>query len=145
MKSGKKEQRRYAFHARVIHRKKLRELRRQRQQELMARRREARLARGPSTLDPRKILRFELAPQTKIESLGPQVKILLKEFGHPEALVTDESLVWDMLRDGRKLVAIRRKLKIAISTKDYIFAVAERLAAKRKYKQRRHPQSDGAD
>ena len=132
MKTNTLAQRRYAAHAWHIRRNERSRARRLAYEKERLARRQAREAQGQKPFDPRLARRMELGSQTRIEDLWPQVNVLLKAFGYPGALVTDESLVWDMLRDGRKLVAIRRKLKVPISTRDYIFVVAERLAAKRK-------------
>jgi hypothetical protein len=129
MKSDQRQRQQCAKYARLIRRNKRRDLRVRRFEDLREERRAARAA-GLPIRNSGPISRVELAPQIRIDNLRPQIKILLKAFGHPEALVTDESLVWDMLWDGKKLVAIRRKLKIPIATNDYIFSVAERLRAR---------------
>ncbi len=132
MKTSHREQERYARHASFIRRNKRRELRVRHFRQAREARNLAGEAAGLPPLGFGPIQRFELAPQIRIEELQPQVKFLLKALGHPEALVTDESLVWDMVRDGKKLVRLRRKLKIRISIDDYIFAVAEKLLARGK-------------
>ncbi|MBM3129952.1 MAG: hypothetical protein FJ009_15185 [Chloroflexi bacterium] len=77
-------------------------------------------------IDGKKIKRIELAGRDKIESLGEYVDRVLEALGHPEALVTDESQVWDFTRDTNELKKIAKKLGFAITKNDYVWELAER-------------------
>ena len=76
------------------------------------------------------LTRFEVAPQVKIAELEPYVDRLLRAFGFPTALVTDESLVCDMAQSRRTLSGLRRALKMRIEPTDFIYEVAERMQAR---------------
>lgn len=85
--------------------------------------------------DPKKIERIELASQSKIDQFQEYVDAVLEALGHPEALVTDESKIWDFypFKEGREdsLKKLSDKLGFQITTKDYIWEIAEQLRAKR--------------
>lgn len=75
---------------------------------------------------------IELARQEESKKLEKYVNRVLKALGHPEALITDESMVWDMIgtfgEDMQKeLDKARKKLKININSNELIINVAKRL------------------
>ncbi len=80
---------------------------------------------------------FEVASSDRVESpqLEARVARVLAAIGHPEAMVTDESMVWDFSPLGASateraswLDKLRTKLCLdELSMRDYIWQVAERL------------------
>ena len=79
-------------------------------------------------------MKFESAAQDNIDKLQPYVDRILEALGHPEAFVTDESIVGDFInvfstKEERYVVAaqLSSKLGLVIETKDYIYKIAERL------------------
>lgn len=79
---------------------------------------------------------IELAGQNKVSSkeLEPFVNNVLDALGHPEALVTDDSIVWDFLPLNSGLEEVNKtisdaakKLGTYVQSKDYIWEVAERV------------------
>ena len=88
----------------------------------------------------KKKLKFELAPQDKIEKYQKEVTVIVKALGHPEALVTDESRISDFMsvfdsrgtdiskRGGKLLIKLAKKLKLkAIRHTDNICDIAEQI------------------
>ena len=81
----------------------------------------------------KKIKKIELASQNKIDKLQPYIDKVLKALGHPEALVTDESMVCDFLdifdKDERvkQVKKAHKKIGVNIFPGDYIWEVAERI------------------
>lgn len=79
--------------------------------------------------------KIELASQCKIDQLLEYVDIVLEALGHPEALVTDESEIWDFhpSKNGQAewLKEISEKLGIDVTIRDYIWEVAEHVRAQR--------------
>jgi len=82
--------------------------------------------------------RFELASQTNVNELQPYIDRVLKALGHSEALVTDESVVWDMLEVfsdeknmQKQLDKAHKILGVNINSNDLIITVAERLRKQR--------------
>ena len=78
--------------------------------------------------------RIECAPQDKVSALEPWVDEVLEILGHSEALVTDESSVWDFFpfMDEDKEVEeefeeFKSKLGFDVSIEDLIVDVASRL------------------
>jgi len=82
-----------------------------------------------------KIKKFEMAPTKKVTKfLGqdqrPWVDKVLKIIGHPEALVTDMSTIWDFIEfdeDEKHLPGWSKKLGFKIKSDDYIWEIAQRL------------------
>lgn len=79
-------------------------------------------------------MKIESAPKYKIEELQPYVDRVLEALGHPEAFVTDESIIGDFInvfssKEERYILAsqLSAKLGLVIETKDYIYKIAERL------------------
>ena len=79
-------------------------------------------------------MKFESAAQDNVDKLQPYVDRILEALGHPEAFVTDESIVGDFInvfssKEERYVVAaqLSSKLGLVIETKDYIYKIAERL------------------
>lgn len=73
-----------------------------------------------------------LASQDKTAKYAKEIQKLLKALGHPEALVTDESKLWDfwpMAKDTqRKAKALSKKLGVPVNKTDYLITIAERMA-----------------
>lgn len=109
-----------------------------------------------SVIDPINMKIRECAPQDATNALEPFIDRVLEVIGHPEALVTDRSLIRDFLdwsdRPGRMrrgkgpwverpanpeakveneaiLTALREKLKVPVEPGDYIVDVARRMKA----------------
>jgi hypothetical protein len=83
--------------------------------------------------------KIELANTTKTNNLEPYINKVVAALGHPEALVTDESYVWDMLNvfgdkeDMQKqLDKAHKKLGVIIMSNELITTVAKRLKGKNK-------------
>ena len=80
-----------------------------------------------------KDIKFELADQDKTVALEEFVNKIIKALGHPEALVTDESLISDYLdifdsQYGiKQLEKAKKIIKVDIFPGDYIWEVAERM------------------
>ena len=79
------------------------------------------------------------APTDKIAEAGALVDRILDAVGHPEAYVTDESMVSDFFEIGldkkgrsRELARIRGLLGVQLSAGDYLFELALRMRANRK-------------
>ncbi len=78
-----------------------------------------------------KITKIELAENDKIKLLHKYVDEVLEALGHPEALVTNESLVWDFTSDKNELKRLAKKLKFSVDGNDYIWQLAERCKTRR--------------
>ncbi|MDO8622310.1 MAG: hypothetical protein Q7R80_03710 [bacterium] len=81
--------------------------------------------------------RIEFAPQRKIDALDEWVDRALEVLGHPEALVTDMSSVWDFLDFGlntkTRRTALRKlseKFGFPVKAEDSLVQVAVRLRDK---------------
>ncbi len=74
----------------------------------------------------KKITKIELAENDKIELLRKYVDKVLEALGHPEALVTNESQVWNFTSDNNELKQLSKKLKFSVDENDYIWQLAER-------------------
>lgn len=68
-----------------------------------------------------------MASQEKINALGDKVDKVLTALGHPEALVTDESTVWDFIFDEADLHDISSRLGFDVHGDDYVWELAEKL------------------
>ena len=68
-----------------------------------------------------------------VDSLAPYINKVLKAMGHPEALVTDESMVWDFLNvfdsreKNKQLKRFNTKMGFKVSADDFVWQVAEKL------------------
>jgi len=82
-------------------------------------------------MDKKKITKIELAEHDKIDFLQDYVDKVLEAIGHPEALVTNESLVWDFTSDKGKLKRVSKKLGFDVDPNDYIWQLAERYKARK--------------
>jgi len=78
--------------------------------------------------------KVEMAPSDMVGSLYLYVDKILEAVGHPEAMVTDESLISDFMdmnlskKDMDKWYEdISRKLKIKINPRDSIISIANNL------------------
>jgi len=74
----------------------------------------------------KKITKIELAENDKIELLRKYVDEVLEALDHPEALVTNESQVWNFTSDKNELKRLSKKLKFSVDENDYIWQLAER-------------------
>jgi hypothetical protein len=79
----------------------------------------------------KKITKIELAENDKIELLRKYVDKVLEALGHPEALVTNESQVWNFTSDKNELKRLSKKLKFSVDENDYIWQLAERCKTKK--------------
>ena len=75
--------------------------------------------------------RVEIAPQDKIGDHRPQVELILRDIGFPEALVTDESCFSDFPLEHADYERLSRQYGFEVGRRDLIAAVAERLAGLR--------------
>jgi len=71
--------------------------------------------------------RIELASTVLVDALESYVEQVLNALGHPEALVTDFSMVGDFGLDDDERCAASATLGVALSDADYIYEVAQRL------------------
>lgn len=68
------------------------------------------------------------ARSSRRETLRPWVQKVLEAIGHPEAFVTDESMVGDFFfSEPRKIEEVGRKLGVRVTARDYVIDVASRL------------------
>lgn len=81
-----------------------------------------------------KFTKIELADDFNVSGLRPYVNRVLAVMGHPEALVTDESMVSDFLdfsdlkeKRMRSVLRFSKKLGIDILMEDLIWEAAQRL------------------
>jgi len=73
--------------------------------------------------------RFEKAESDKVEELGPFIDHILFIMGHPEALVTDESKIWDFTCfEPEKVKEISKDLGFEVKQSDYLIDIARRLS-----------------
>ena len=79
-------------------------------------------------------MKFELAPQDKIEELQPYVDRVLDAMGFSDVLVTDESYITDFIdftlnktERSAEVDALAVKLGVEVTVKDFVYAVAKRL------------------
>lgn len=78
--------------------------------------------------------RIEHAERDKVEDLDKYVQKVLEAIGHPEAFVTDESMIWDFvphLRPSSEMQAfldeLSDKLGFEVKHQDYIWDLAKRM------------------
>ena len=75
--------------------------------------------------------KFKPAESQRVEALEPQVRVVLEALGHPEAYVTDRSMVADFSLELEEQEALSARasevLGVAVSPDDYLWQVAERL------------------
>lgn len=74
--------------------------------------------------------KFEKADSDRVDSeeLGPYVDKLLEVLGHPEAMVTDESLIWDFVfSEPERVEEISESLGFEVKDGDYLADVAEKM------------------
>ena len=79
-------------------------------------------------------MKFESAPQEKVEHLQPYVDKVLLALGHPEALVTDESTIVDFRPMGLSneeiymwYLGVSQSLKVSVGPHHLITDLAEKL------------------
>lgn len=81
----------------------------------------------------KKKIKFELASQDKTKKMRTYMHIIAKALGHPEALITDESMVSDFLdifdkvERAKQILKAKKKIKVDICPGDYLWEVAERM------------------
>jgi len=80
------------------------------------------------------IKKITFASSDKIEHLSKYVDKVLEILKHPEAFVSDRSTIWDfspVFSDNKQkqkwLSEMSEKFQMPISTKDYIWEIAENL------------------
>ena len=84
-------------------------------------------------IDHKKTKEIELVSQEKVEIYAKEIEKLLKAMGHPEALVTDESLVSDFLdifdkqERMKQIEKIKKQIKIDIFPGDFLWEIAKRM------------------
>jgi hypothetical protein len=90
------------------------------------------VTRGDGTPAPMPEMKtIEFAPSDECQRYALEVDEVLEACGHPEAWVTDESQVGDMITtEGAQKAA--RKLGIGVREADYIWEVAKRLRETRR-------------
>lgn len=74
--------------------------------------------------------RIEMAPSEKVEAFDDWARKVLAALGFPKAMVTDWSSVSDFIPHCPDLEEVSRALGIPVVKQDYIYELAERLAAK---------------
>jgi hypothetical protein len=77
-----------------------------------------------------KIRKIVSVSNEKIKNLQPFVKMVLNVLGHPEALVTDMSTIWDFVEiDEEEKIPKKWSEKLGINVKgsDYIWKIADKL------------------
>lgn len=84
-------------------------------------------------------IRIEIADQDKVDFFEKQIDIVLKALGHPEALVTDESMVTDFMshfgsfQDASnlpKMQALEFLMGRTVKYNEYIWQLANELSKK---------------
>lgn len=92
-------------------------------------------------------MKIVCAPQDKVSDLEYWVNRILEVVGHPEALVTDESSLWDFFpfneeADENKVRAIQNKLGVNVSLSDYLVDIAQRMRDSRRGKSSPEPTAE---
>jgi hypothetical protein len=79
-------------------------------------------------------MKFELPNNINIQNYKKQVDKILHMMGHPEALVTDESIIWDFVpntlskRGGKQWLShIEKSFGLPVELNDYIWEVAKKI------------------
>ena len=75
----------------------------------------------------KKKIKIVLAEQDYTNLFQGEIGIVLDALGHPEALVTDTSIVSDFLFSRKELKNISKKLGVKVSSQDYVWEVAARI------------------
>lgn len=84
------------------------------------------------------VKKIELASTSGIDKYEKEISVILKILGHPESLVTDESIVWDFLshfgdkkeneKYNKKMVSkISGRLGIEIKPNDLLINIAKKI------------------
>lgn len=71
--------------------------------------------------------RIIFADTAQVEELDPYVDQVLIALGHPDAWVSDESMIWDFGLTPEEIDAVSERLGVPVSKKDRIIEVAKRL------------------
>ena len=83
----------------------------------------------------KKKIKIELARQNYVDQYEEQVKFILKTLGHPEALVTDETLIWDLVHMfdsggyDKQLAKMSKKVGFSVEPNDVLWKVAKKIKA----------------
>ena len=82
---------------------------------------------------------YTKAPQDARDALDKYVTQVLEALGHPEAFVTDESMIKDFLHWSKdpalvreneaRLTAMSEALRVPVEARDYVVDVARRIKA----------------
>jgi hypothetical protein len=81
----------------------------------------------------KKKIKIELSQQNYVDQYEEQVKFILKTLGHPEALVTDETLIWDLLHMfdsggyDKQLAKMSKKVGFSVEPNDVLWKVAKKI------------------
>lgn len=67
------------------------------------------------------------ASQAKVDELAEEIYLLLQKIGHPEAWVTDESMVGDFYLDDDELVMLSASVGFEIKHDDYLVDIAYKM------------------
>jgi hypothetical protein len=68
-----------------------------------------------------------LAPQDKVEELSHYIALILEAIGHSEALVTDESTIYDFSLEQDEMERAIEELEMEFTTDDYLIDIAEKM------------------
>jgi hypothetical protein len=71
--------------------------------------------------------KFTIAPRDRVRRFADEVARVLAAIGYEDALVTDESSIWDFGLEPDELRALGETLGLVITKGDYIVDIAERL------------------
>lgn len=74
-------------------------------------------------------IKIVYAKSTRRETLRPWVAKVLEAIGHPEAFVTDESMVADFFFEdcAERVEEVSKKLGVRVLPRDYVIDVANRV------------------
>jgi len=69
----------------------------------------------------------EFAPQSRVQKFAAEVDRILDALGYPDALVTDESILWDFCLEDHELRQLGETLGVAVTKESVIADIAEAL------------------
>ena len=75
-------------------------------------------------------IKFEMASQETSVKYKKEMDKLLKYLGSPEALVSDESKIWDFLLSEQKVDSISKKLGFKINNNDFLIDITKKMKRK---------------
>ena len=73
------------------------------------------------------ITKIVLADDTEVQKNKIKIRKLLRLLGHPEALVTDSSMVSDFITSDRKWKSIQKKLGFELKDNDFLVDVVKKM------------------